>query len=324
MPQLGDVVNPLIVASKLDVAWILALPRVAVLCECRGETLAMLVDEVWPRLSGVISLLSQLRDPRPRGQAGVGSTQEVDSTMPAIIAPTIFPQPANVDGMLWRYLDLPKLIDLLVRSELHMTQVASLEDPFEGKFPTPVRQSLLDMWASVQLEQHTGLTPALHVDNITAWIRAVTYVNCWCKQDFESEAMWRIYGGPSGVAVRTTYRRLAEALPTDVFIAEVQYIEPELANFPLDSSLNLVMHKRHFYRHEAECRIVRWYPMLASADGRGLEDLPKGQRLALNIHEALTDVMTSPLAPAWFHDCVVAVVTRFAPDLPVVRSAMRP
>lgn len=249
--------------------------------------------------------------------------------MTAITDHESFPQPVNPDGMLWRYLDLPKLVSLLARSELYLTQLASLDDPLEGRYPPSVRQEMVDCWQTEVAAKHNiHISPGYPADTQESLMRASLYVNCWCLQDHESEAMWRIYGGTSGVAVRTQYRNLAHALPPDVYIGQVQYIEPDERQFPFQNALDLAMFKRHFFKHEAECRVVKW-SIRERPDNKNLVDTdferyPAGEWIPVKIREAITDVMVSPLAPDWFHECVNFVVDRFSKGLPVVKSTMRP
>ena len=58
-------------------------------------------------------------------------------------------------------------------------------------------------------------------------IPKLAYVNCWCENDHESEAMWKSYGGDEGIAIRTTFGGLTESLvcESSVYIGRVQYVD---------------------------------------------------------------------------------------------------
>jgi hypothetical protein len=43
-------------------------------------------------------------------------------------------EPPN-DAKVWRYMDLPKFIDLLNTKQLHFTRAALFDDRFEGSYP---------------------------------------------------------------------------------------------------------------------------------------------------------------------------------------------
>jgi hypothetical protein len=87
------------------------------------------------------------------------------------------------------------------------------------------------------------------------------------------------------------------------------------------------MHKRHFFRHEAECRVVKWNPsQVFNAAAKEMESemerCAANDSLPIDLQKALGDLVVSPLAPAWYITCVRSVVERFAPWLPVVVSEM--
>jgi hypothetical protein len=54
-----------------------------------------------------------------------------------------FPQPDDASVLAWRYLDLPKLLSLLMKKELHLTRLDSLEDNYEGTLPVQTREAML-------------------------------------------------------------------------------------------------------------------------------------------------------------------------------------
>ncbi len=239
----------------------------------------------------------------------------------------MFPQPDNPNGVLWRYMDLSKLISLLNRSELFLTQIGSLEDPFEGHYPARAREKMDNIHKEICNKNQARLPSGKSVaDFTTEFMRSSVYVNCWCLQEHESEAMWRIYGKSSGVAVRTEYKKLADALSEEVFIGKVTYIDPNYQDFPTNNALALSMFKRHFYQHEAECRIVKWLPSVVPPEEiiSDYKQYPRGVPIKINIKNTINDIITSPLAPSWFYECVAAVAERFASGVPVVKSIMCP
>jgi|GEM_PF-4086929 len=243
--------------------------------------------------------------------------------MAAITDHQAFPQPADSNGIIWRYMDVPKLVDLLHRSELHMAQLRSLEDPLEGRY-TATYRAAYDSHVR-QLMKNKDLQFSI-AERSETFMRASLYVNCWCLQDHETQGMWRVYGGAAGVALRTTYSRLVSALPPDVYVGQVRYVSPDHMLYD-GNALQLAMIKRHFFRDERECRVVKWQ-IQKKLDGEHGFDMdfdryPAGLGLHVNLSDLVTDIVVSPLAPAWFHTCVTAIVDRFAPGLQVARSSMR-
>jgi hypothetical protein len=52
-----------------------------------------------------------------------------------------FRQPDNPSIQAWRYMDLPKLLSMLMRRELHLTRLDRLEDTYEGTIPLHTRDA---------------------------------------------------------------------------------------------------------------------------------------------------------------------------------------
>jgi hypothetical protein len=50
------------------------------------------------------------------------------------IAHKEFPQPEDPTVLAWRYVDLPKLLSLLLTKKLHLTRLDALEDKLKAPF----------------------------------------------------------------------------------------------------------------------------------------------------------------------------------------------
>jgi hypothetical protein len=55
-----------------------------------------------------------------------------------------FIQPVDSSLYAWRYMDLPKLLSMILRRELHLTRLDRLEDKFEGTLPLRTRTAMLE------------------------------------------------------------------------------------------------------------------------------------------------------------------------------------
>ena len=95
--------------------------------------------------------------------------------------------PDSENSRVLRYMDLPKFLDLIQTSELHFTRLDQLEDPYEHAIQT----------AACRRRPSDSET---------------MYVNCWVLSEYESAAMWTIYGGDSGVAVQSSRSRVGSVL----------------------------------------------------------------------------------------------------------------
>ncbi len=134
------------------------------------------------------------------------------------------------DNFIWRYLDLPKLIDLLQTQSLHFARVSLLkEDPFEGWFTEGDSKLLLRHFTAVKTN---GKEEEEHARNMLEVIvhsgKNSAYINCWHAGDAESVALWKQYGTEAGaMAIQSTYEKLASAFPDDpektVYMGMIKY-----------------------------------------------------------------------------------------------------
>lgn len=235
-----------------------------------------------------------------------------------------FQPPPNPDVHIWRYMDIPKLVSFLMTRSLTLCRLSDLPDPFEGRFPDHVVPEV-DLDYS-KTEQACGReTPAgwSFAGTMSDWVRYTTYVNCWCCHEFESEALWRLFAHPSGVALTTRYSKLAAALTEDCYFGCVQYLDYEKAAPPPDNTYNLAIHKRTFFSHEHEARIVRTvfpkgYPDSCDLTA-GASTIPLP--IAFDAFEA---VYVSPYSSPWVAEVVQDLLKRYGCSLPMRRSSMSP
>ncbi len=105
------------------------------------------------------------------------------------------------DAVLWRYMTLGKFLSTLETKSLFFSSVLKLQDQFEGSYPEgniELRSLYLQDVPSGQRSQ------ALKEDlQFQRRVGRAILVNCWSQKAHESEAMWKVYAGSEGVAVRT-------------------------------------------------------------------------------------------------------------------------
>jgi len=114
--------------------------------------------------------------------------------------------------VIWRYLDLAKLISTLKTESLWFARADTLEDAHEG--------ALIGL--AQQVRDNPARAKAANIDmerllvTIEGWheeSRSSTFVNCWHRTPTESMAMWKIYSGSGlGVAVKSTAPKVLQAL----------------------------------------------------------------------------------------------------------------
>jgi hypothetical protein len=211
--------------------------------------------------------------------------------------------PGTESNLVWRYMNLAKFLDLIQTSELHFTRLDQLEDPYEHAIQTAAcRRKPLD-----------GET---------------MFVNCWILSEYESAAMWTIYGGNSGVAVQSSRSRIGSVLEPPWKLegiegfstgsGRVQYLDDkritELLATTGEPPTNIVpvFNKRMSFSHEQEFRL---------AIGRKGEHQESSHlRLRVNLNDLIEQIYVSPTAPAWITNVARRAAEKYRIEKKVTHS----
>lgn len=230
--------------------------------------------------------------------------------MPARTHPS-FDQPPDPNALIWRYLDLPKLVSFLMDQSVRLTRLDDLQDEYEGRVPGHAMGAIDAAYG----------TPRA-AEKMMELVRASTFVNCWCCRQQESEALWRIYTAQSGVALCTRFAKLAQALPDDCFMGRVRYLEYEHQSPSSDTFFSLATHKRAFFSHEQEVRIVyTLHPLDRTSPPTQLPPTIPFWTHAVGF-AAIDKIVLSPYSPSWFFPLVRDLLRRYECGIELVRSSM--
>jgi hypothetical protein len=242
-----------------------------------------------------------------------------------------FEQPSNPRCFVWRYMSLPKLLDLVETSELFYASASLMPDKFEGTITKRDLRSLRhDAKQAGQDFAATGF------GSLMADVRRGTFLNCWCMHEIESDAHWRIYGsGDIGVAVRSSYDRLVRLTPECDNIGCVRYIDYDSARVLHGNVLATLMHKRREFAHELEVRLVRWIteegrkltltgPTTTRLSRRdpSLRSYPYGVRVKIDLDALIESIWISPYAPDWHAEAINSYLRRVGLDRRLQRSRL--
>jgi streptogramin lyase len=225
--------------------------------------------------------------------------------------------------ILWRYMDLPKLISMLDQEALFFARLDSQVDRFEGSLPSRT----LDDEAAALLPLSLGRRPELrdHFEMMRSSVRgfrARSLSSCWYASDHESTAMWDLYSQTNhGIAIRTSAGSLRASIDTALlpepvsageippaeesriacYMGLVRYLDYERDLLLPTTGLDYLTSKRSSYEHEREVRLV----ILSDTPVAG------GQQVACHLDRLVDAVYISPSAPRWFHDVVGSVLARY-------------
>ena len=251
------------------------------------------------------------------------------------------------EAVLWRYMDLTKLLALLEDQALHFARADLLGDPFEGaqtaltsEPPTHefhVNENRLEELDAERREGYRRLWDAMRPHRTAQ--RRWTWVSCWNHRDVESDALWgRYVHAEDGIAIRSTFGRLVRSFgdplpplaerqappppdaPWPVYVGHVSYVDYKSATWPSGNAFWPYVHKRLSFAHEAEVRA------LVSRIPEDLPDHevepPPGVLIAVDLALIIEAIYVSPVAPPWFSDLVTRVCKRYGVGADVRQSEL--
>ena len=221
-----------------------------------------------------------------------------------------FAQPKSAAAKVWRYMDLPKFIWLLRHSQLYMSRLDRLGDPYEGSLTSKTIEGI-----ELFLRERGAKEGWAKMSEFYRKGQATTYACCWHMNEQESEAMWRLYCGEAhGLAIQTTYEQLVDSISAehDIYVGCVKYIDYEREWFPDANAFHPVMHKRRAFEHEREVRLVSSPSRFRASPP---EPAPEALFLRWDTDLRIAGVFVDPYAPEYFFEAVKSVVDTLAPHL---------
>jgi hypothetical protein len=221
---------------------------------------------------------------------------------------------------LWRYLSISKFITLLEARCLHFTRIDQYKstDHFEGIWP----KSDLEFWK----------TKGTAMPAFTDGFNRKTAASCWIEQNYESAAMWQLYGlNKEGIAITTTYEKLTHEIGqanlgqyVDIAGAgRVQYInhlnEGVIENLKPDdllpNGLLPFMLKNISYEHEKEVRAL-----LIANLANEIEE--SGADIPIDLNFLIDEIIISPAAESWFYDPLNGLLNKYNMATKLKRSSL--
>jgi hypothetical protein len=173
----------------------------------------------------------------------------------------IFKSPDDSNIKIWRYLDLDKFTSLIDNRALFFSRSDYLGDKFEGSL-TKVDVSCNDPL----------LIPEIR--SLQKQFRECIWINCWHINEYESDAMWRLYSSSNkGIAIQSTVSRLKKSFEGsnyDIMIGSVKYIDYEKDSIPSWNVLSPFLNKRKYFEHERELRALTIFVPTKESSLKGL------------------------------------------------------
>jgi hypothetical protein len=237
-------------------------------------------------------------------------------------------QPDDPNTVVWRYWDLPKFLNLISARQLWFSRADLLGDQFEGSFSAATiehrkkkaEREAEELGIEVEIIQQALDRLGSNAD----WLRYFTFISCWTRKEHEVMGLWQSYVRGSGVATKTTFKALTDAMRTDerMHVTEVQYIDFAKEAMPDFNWLSPYVYKRIQYSEESELRAI--IPGRIPPEGGPVDELvaqsPPGIPVPVDLDVLLQEIRVYPGAPSWFHATIAAVAERFRLSCPVTAS----
>lgn len=216
--------------------------------------------------------------------------------------------------ILRRYVDLPKLLDILRTRQLYLRRADGFKDRLEGALFPSLRASL-DKASADGLIAENG-------DTFWRRARLSNYVSCWNIDAKDNMALWQLYGGATNsVALTTTVERLSRCAlhwKENVHIRRVSYVDHIKHNtFVVGQYSDVLGYKSEAYRYEKELRIILRRPV------KQLESNPSELRMPItDINDLIRSIVVAPESGAYFYESVKDLCRRYDLISPVRRSKL--
>lgn len=241
------------------------------------------------------------------------------------------PEEPTEDVKVWRYLSFTKFVSLIDSNRIHFARADSFADPFEGSLPVKFAEKRRENFSKMNIHDDT-------FSEMGKKEREYAEISCWHESNFESDAMWKLYGSDeNALAVVSTVSQLKSslepfyregspmAMPGPV-TGRVQYLDllSEESGEHLKNPLGRFFTKDKSFEHEKEIRIVRFfYPPHYSGYKDSLPRPEGGSQIECNINTLIERIVVSPRAQQWFYQLVESVVKQYSLDFDVEYSTLR-
>lgn len=222
-------------------------------------------------------------------------------------------QPNNKEVKIWRYMDFTKFESLISSSKLYLSRSDIFEDTFEGSLPRKMYENRIEGF----LKSGCKINDYILISNSHMKLKENIYINCWHLNNYESNAMWKLYTKSNeSVAIQTTYSKLQNTLDNEVFMGQVTYIDYENDTFNDIDILPLFMHKRKSFEHEKEVRIIKIEPLKINEEYTDkisyeyFKKAPLGINIDIDLN-IIDNIYINPSAPEWFCELVKEICIKY-------------
>lgn len=248
----------------------------------------------------------------------------VDLTHPTLQVPDRATQ-------IWRYMQFPKFVSLLLSESLFFTRINNFkDDPWEGRYPD--KNFDRDLHVAAGLAEGLSAEDAQKKADVMVNSRSMFQnqragfaVSCWHANETESDAFWRIYSRmDEGIAIRSTVGNLIDSLESqqkrNVYVSRVTYMDYRSGTVPMGNAFFPALYKRSSFSHENEIRAFNWEPQASKTTPARVFESDSGESVPIAIDKLITDILISPSAPLWFFEDVKRLLQKLGFSFRCIQS----
>jgi hypothetical protein len=216
--------------------------------------------------------------------------------------------------VLRRYMDLPKLLDLLHTRSLYFRRADGFSDRLEGALFPSFRKAMNEAFARQEA--------TYDADHFYDRVRKGNYVSCWTIGMRDNMALWQLFGNvKTSVAVTSTVDRLLSCgfdWNRRMHLHKVRYVDHRrVRNYVMSAFTDPLQYKSDSYKFERELRVI-----LPQQDA-GWEENPMGIRLAIpDLNTLVRSIVVAPEADSVFTEAIAELCKRYGLSAPVRRSML--
>lgn len=222
---------------------------------------------------------------------------------------------------IWRYMDLPKFINLLSTRTLYFTCLSRFPDTYEGWMPRSYMKAMEQLCCAQisEIQQKKEYIASHNKYNNNIVINSASKniedqfalkkvfkelnekfgANCWHINEVESEAMWHLYGATgAGIAIESTREQLENSIkgatPHKVIVDVIKYMDFDVD--PIDKGIkgNIIgFIKRKSFEHEKELRAMVRLPSIGV-----------GTNVKCDLNVLISKIYIAPRAEKYYVDAV--------------------
>jgi hypothetical protein len=236
-----------------------------------------------------------------------------------------FKPPSNPDIGIWRYFSFKNLISILEYQGIFFPRLHHLGDPFEGSVTQVSKNLELVQFESLNLDP-SKFQPEKMVKQYSEFreknLKEQYFVSCWHMSDHESAAMWGLYAkNIDSIAIKSTFKKLSDNLPSHIFIGTVSYIDYEKDIITLGNIFHPIMHKRQSFEHEKELRAVVWGGTDGNEKTEGADKW--GLWVPVKLENLIESIYISPTSPDSLEKLITKIFKRYGlNEIPIIKSKL--